>query len=115
MVRPGGFEPPASWSVARRSIQLSYGRTYMWMTMYAAVRRPRRAVDSRVPPAVFLRIRPRDEYHRAAGSSDRATVTPVDAAPVARQADAAPVAHQADAAPVAVVASVVPQPHSLRR
>jgi hypothetical protein len=25
-MRPGGFEPPAFWSVARRSIQLSYGR-----------------------------------------------------------------------------------------
>ena len=25
-VRPGGFEPPTFWSVARHSIQLSYGR-----------------------------------------------------------------------------------------
>ena len=27
-MRPGGLEPPTSWSVARRSIQLSYGRNY---------------------------------------------------------------------------------------
>ena len=26
IVRPGGFEPPTFWSVARHSIQLSYGR-----------------------------------------------------------------------------------------
>src|SRR5437667_3653085 len=26
LMRPGGLEPPASWSVAKRSIQLSYGR-----------------------------------------------------------------------------------------
>ncbi len=25
-MRPGGLEPPAFWSVAKRSIQLSYGR-----------------------------------------------------------------------------------------
>ena len=25
-MRPGGVEPPAFWSVAKRSIQLSYGR-----------------------------------------------------------------------------------------
>jgi hypothetical protein len=25
-MRPEGFEPPTSWSVARHSIQLSYGR-----------------------------------------------------------------------------------------
>ena len=27
-IRPGGFEPPTSWSVAKRSIQLSYGRIF---------------------------------------------------------------------------------------
>ena len=27
LVRPEEFESPTSWSVARRSIQLSYGRT----------------------------------------------------------------------------------------
>ena len=27
MVRPEGVEPPAFWFVAKRSIQLSYGRT----------------------------------------------------------------------------------------
>ncbi len=29
MVRPERFELPASWFVARRSIQLSYGRKYL--------------------------------------------------------------------------------------
>ena len=29
VVRRGGFEPPASWSVARRSIQLSYRRIFL--------------------------------------------------------------------------------------
>jgi hypothetical protein len=29
LVRPGGVEPPTFWSVAKRSIQLSYGRLNM--------------------------------------------------------------------------------------
>ena len=30
-VRPGGFEPPTFWSVARHSIQLSYGRIILFL------------------------------------------------------------------------------------
>jgi hypothetical protein len=33
MVRPGGLELPTFWFVARRSIQLSYGRTAMHLTL----------------------------------------------------------------------------------
>ena len=39
MVRSGGFEPPAFWSVARRSIQLSYERTIrLMLPMYRRMR-----------------------------------------------------------------------------
>jgi hypothetical protein len=34
VVRPGGFELPAFWFVARRSIQLSYGRTVFFPYHY---------------------------------------------------------------------------------
>ena len=36
MARPGGFEPPAFWSVARRSIQLSYERNLHFLFKHVA-------------------------------------------------------------------------------
>ena len=33
MVRPEGVEPPTYWFVASCSIQLSYGRTLLWMQL----------------------------------------------------------------------------------
>ncbi len=33
MARPRGFEPLTAWFVARYSIQLSYGRTHVFMSL----------------------------------------------------------------------------------
>ena len=37
LVRPPGVEPGTFWSVARRSIQLSYGRTQIEMERYSTL------------------------------------------------------------------------------
>jgi hypothetical protein len=49
VVRPGGFELPTFWFVARRSIQLSYGRTEFNYFSTAPSRASRLAATPRGP------------------------------------------------------------------
>ncbi len=55
-MRPGGFEPPAFWSVARRSIQLSYGRGWwgvgFWVSGGECLPPPTPGTRVATPPAM---------------------------------------------------------------
>ena len=59
-MRPGGLEPPTSWSVARRSIQLSYGRKNTAERPW--VRHP--IVQPRLPLGRSFECRPRRARRR---------------------------------------------------